>query len=252
MVAETLRDKERAMDAARRLEAVIGGVWYGVSFFENMPERLPGVYEALGIRFCEAIVVARVHKVLIDPSKMTCPGGRFAFGCGGNLRGEMVRKLSEKGYPQDYVEEMIEKIPRLEMPPAAIGLNMKDPPEVVVAALQPDQAMRFTQLYEKKQEKALSATFSSVMSICANVAVRSFQTKDAALSFGCEDARAFGGISRDRLVAGVPYAMAQSWFGVSDWVQASNDGLEGLYIKPNAFSPTVSRPNLRGLPHDHG
>jgi hypothetical protein len=47
--------------------------------------------------------VARVHKVLIEPSNITCPGARFAFGHGGNLRGEMVQKLSEKGYPQDYV-----------------------------------------------------------------------------------------------------------------------------------------------------
>ena len=231
------------MNTRRGLEASIGGVWHGVSFFQDMPECPQGVYRAQGIRFCEAFVVARVHKVLIDPSAIACPGARFAFGCSGDFREEMIQKLTEKGYSRDYIEKMMEEIPRLWEPPAAIGLNIKNPPDILLAALQPDQAMRLAQLYEKKQQKALSATFSSVMSICANVAVRALQTKDAALSFGCEDARAFAAISRDRLVAGVPYSMAQSWVGTSDCIQARNDSLEGLYIKPNVFSPTAFRPS---------
>jgi uncharacterized protein (DUF169 family) len=210
-MAIILRNKEGAMDTARKLEAVVGGVWHGVSFFEDMPERPQGVYRAKGIRFCEAFVVARVHKVLIDPNAITCPGARFAFGCKGDFTAEMIQKLSEKGYSRDYVERMMGEIPRLGEPPTAVGLNLKNPPDILMAALQPDQAMRLTQLYERKQKKALSASFSSVMSICANVAVKALQTKDATLSFGCEDSRAFGGVSRDRLVAGVPYSMAQAW-----------------------------------------
>ena len=201
------------MNTKRKLEAVVGGVWHGVSFFEDMPERPQGVYSAQGIRFCEAFVVARVHKVLIDPNVITCPGARFAFGCTGNFTEEMIQRLSEKGYSPDYIERMMEEIPRLREPPAAVGLNLKNPPDMLMAALQPDQAMRLTQLYEREQKKALSASFSSVMSICANIAVKAIKTKDATLSFGCEDARAFGGVSRDRLVAGVPYSMAKAWVG---------------------------------------
>jgi uncharacterized protein (DUF169 family) len=225
------------MDARRGLEAAIGGVWHSVSFFHDMPECPQGVYRAQGIRFCEALVVARVHRVVIDPSAITCPGARFAFGCRGDFTEEVIQKLSEKGYSGDYIERMMEEVPRLGEPPAAVGLNLNNPPDILMAALQPDQAMRLTQLYEKEQKKALSASLSSVMSICANVAVKALQTKDATLSFGCEDARAFGGISRDRLVAGVPYSMAQSW------IRASNDTLRGLQTKPNVFSPAVSRPS---------
>lgn len=198
------------MDVGRGLEAAIGGVWHGVSFFQDMPECPQGVYRAQGIRFCEAFVVARVHKVLIDPSAIACPGARFAFGCSGDFREEMIQKLTEKGYSRDYIEKVMEQIPRLGEPPAAIGLNIKNEPQIMMAALQPDQAMRLGQLYEKRKMKGISAVFSSLMSICANVAVRALQTEDVALSFGCEDARSFGGISRDRLVAGVPYAMAES------------------------------------------
>jgi len=226
-VAAILTGKERAMNVRSALEASIGGVWHGVSFFEEMPECPQGVYRAQGIRFCEALVVARVHEVLIDPSAMSCPGAKFAFGCIGHFTEEMINKLSEKGFSQEYIERVIEEAPRLGKPPAAVGLNSKNPPDILMAALQPDQAMRLTQFYEKAQKKALSSSFSSVMSICANVAVKALQTKDATLSFGCEDARAFGGVSRDRLVTGIPYWMAQSWVGVSGRSDNQEDSDQG-------------------------
>ena len=198
------------MDTIRRLEEVVGGVWHGVSFFRTPPECPKGIFRGKGIRFCEATVVARVHKVLIDPSQISCPGARFAFGYSEAVREEITRKLNEKGYPRDDLERIMEETPCLDKPPAAIGLDMGNPPDILMAALLPDQAMRLTQLYEKKQGRALSATLSSVLSICANIAVRALQTQDAALSFGCEDARAFGGIPRERLVAGMPYSVARS------------------------------------------
>jgi uncharacterized protein (DUF169 family) len=198
------------MDAFRKLEGVVGGVWHGISFYDHMPERPQGTYRAKGVRFCEAIVVARVHKVLMDPRDLTCPGAMFAFGCGEAGKEEMIMKLREKGYSEGYLERIMEETPRFEEPPAAIALDMGDPPDIVMAALLPDQAMRLNQLYERTQNRPVSVVLSSLMSICANIAVRAVQTEDLALSFGCEDARAFGGIPRERLVAGMPYAMARS------------------------------------------
>ncbi len=198
------------MDAVKRLEDSVGGVWHGVSFHDRMPECPPGTYNAKGVRFCEAIVVARVHKVLIDPNHLTCPGAMFAFGYGENGKGEMVRKLREKGYSEDLVERIMKDTPRLEQPPAAIGLDMGTPPDIVMAALLPQQAMRLTQLCEKTGIHPLSVVLSSVMSICANIAVRALQADGLALSFGCDDARTFGGIPRERLVAGMPYDMARA------------------------------------------
>jgi uncharacterized protein (DUF169 family) len=198
------------MDALRKLEGMVGGVWHGVSFYDHMPECPQGTYKAKGVRFCEAIVVARVHKVLMDPRGLTCPGAMFAFGCGETGKEKMILKLREKGYSEDCLERILEETPRFEEPPAAVGLDMEASADIVMAALLPDQAMRLTQLYEKTQNRPLSVALSGVMSICANIAVRAFQTGDLALSFGCEDARAFGGIPRERLVAGMPYAMARS------------------------------------------
>lgn len=197
------------MDALRRLEHAVGGVWHGVTFFDVMPDCPKGTYKARGVRFCEATVVARVHKVLIDPQGISCPGARFAFGLGGPVREEITAKLREKGYPSDYLEAVMEETPRLQDPPAAIGLNLRTPPDIVIASLVPDQAMRLTQLYEKRQRRPIASDLSSVMSICANIAVRALQTGDAVLSFGCEDSRAFGGIPRERLVVGMPYAVVE-------------------------------------------
>jgi uncharacterized protein (DUF169 family) len=202
--------REKTMDALRKLENVVGGVWHGVTFYDQTPECPQGTYKAKGVRFCEATVVARVHKVLMDPHEITCRGAKFAFGYGGEVREEMIRNLREKGYAGDDLERILEETPCLAKPPAAIGLDVDNPPDIAMAALVPDQAMRLTQLYEKKRKKPPSTTLSSVMSICANIAVRSLQEGDLVLSFGCEDARAFGGIPRERLVAGMPYALAQS------------------------------------------
>jgi len=40
------------------------------------------------------------------------------------------------------------------------------------------------------------------------VAVKAYLTERISLSFGCEDSRLYGGISRDRLIVGIPYAQA--------------------------------------------
>lgn len=198
------------MDTTRKLEGVVGGVWHGVSFYEHVPECPQGTYKAKGVRFCEATVVARVHKVLMNPHDLACPGAMFAFGCGETGHEEMTQKLREKAYSEDYVERILEETPHFEEPPAAIGLDMGNPPDIVMAALLPIQAMRLIQLCERTQDRPLSPVISSAMSICANIAVRALQTGDLAFSFGCDDARAFGGIPRERLVAGMPYAMARS------------------------------------------
>jgi uncharacterized protein (DUF169 family) len=198
------------MDTLRKLEGAVGGVWHGVSFYGAVPECPQGTYRAKGVRFCEATVVARVHPVLMDPRELTCPGGAFAFGCGNHLREDIIRGLREKNFAEDDLERVLEETPRLEEPPAAIGLDMGNTPDIVMAALLPHQAMRLIQIYEQKQKRVASIALSSVMSICANIAIRSLQTRDLALSFGCEDARNYGGIPRERLVAGMPYAIAQS------------------------------------------
>jgi len=191
----------------------VGGVWHGVSFFETIPECPSPAYPGHGIRFCEAFVVARVHSVLLDPRGFTCAGAKVAFGCGDHSGEEMTRRLQEKGYPPEYLETAILQTPRLEKAPAAVGINLRNPPDVFVAALQPEEVMRLLRIYEKHQRKVLSVPLSTLMSLCANIAVRSFLTGDASLSFGCPDARTFGAISRDRLLAGIPVQMARSWAG---------------------------------------
>ncbi len=198
------------MDTIKKLDALIGGFWQGISFFETMPEYSEDISNTNGMRFCEALEKAKAQKLLLDLSKLTCPGADYAFGCMGTNKEEILNNFVDKGYAVDYVVKMLEETVSLRKAPAAIGINLQNPPDFLIAALQPHHLMGLTQIYEKKNKSALKVTLPSVMSICANVVVRGLEINDVVFSFGCEDARAFGNISRDKLIVGLPYKVAQT------------------------------------------
>jgi uncharacterized protein (DUF169 family) len=79
---------------------------------------------------------------------------------------------------------------------------------VLLAQLQPEQAMRLIQIYQRKLKKQYQTKIAGVITVCANVTVKALQTQDMAISFGCDDSRTFGGLTRNRLYAGVLYALA--------------------------------------------
>ena len=198
------------METTRKLEALVGGSWHEVSVF-GLDVKCKEEFLCPHVeRFCEAIEVAWVHKVLLDPCQFTCPGARYAFGCGNDLKESMTQRLvEERGYPSEYAQAMIEETPHCETKPGAIGINLGNEPNVLIAQLQPNQAMHLVRAYQTKFSKVYRTEISSVISACGNVTVKAFQTNDMAISFGCDDSRKFGSITRDRLYAGLPYHMAE-------------------------------------------
>jgi uncharacterized protein (DUF169 family) len=46
------------------------------------------------------------------------------------------------------------------------------------------------------------------MSVCGNVAVKSYIDQKISISFGCPDSREYGGIERGELVIGLPHNIA--------------------------------------------
>lgn len=198
------------METARKLETLIGGRWHNVSIFGlNVKCKEDFLCPHLD-RFCEAIEIACVHKVLLDPCQFTCPGARYAFGCGADLKKKMVQKLAEeKGYSSAYAAKLIEETPHCQVKPGAIGINIGNEPEVLIAQLQPEQAMRLVQAYQTKLKKPFQTEISSVISACGNVTVKALQIQDMAISFGCNDSRTFGSLSRDRLYVGLPNSLAE-------------------------------------------
>jgi uncharacterized protein (DUF169 family) len=209
--AARLAVQERiAMEIAQELGKAIGGRWLGVSCYA-VPVKCKEEYLCPKVdRFCEALNIALAARVLFFPRQLTCLGARYAFGCGNDAKEIMARRIAEtKGYTPHYAAELIERTPHFQEEIQAVGINMSDRPNLFIAQLQPMQAMRLIGIYEKRLEKLFRIEISGVISACGNVAVKAFLTQDMAISFGCEDSRKFGGVSRDKLYAGIPFAQAK-------------------------------------------
>ena len=198
------------MEAVKKLERIVGGRWHGVSLFGLNVECKDEFLCPHVDRYCEALKLAYVSKILLDPCQFTCPGARYTFGCGADQLDTIAQKLvSEKGYSPDYAQKLLAETPHCEAKPGAIGINIESEPNVLVSQLQPQQAMRLIQLYQSRLEKTFQAYIPSVLSACGNVTVRAIQAKEMAISMGCDDSRTFGGLTRDRFYVGLPYSLAQ-------------------------------------------
>lgn len=199
------------METIQKLEKVIGGRWLGVSIHDEPVKRKEEYVCPQVDRFCEALKKASFSKVIVEPEKLTCLGARFAFGWGNDLKETMIRKLVDtKGFTPACAGESIERTPHYQAGIQAIGINVSKTPEMFIAQLQPTQAMRLIQVYQKKLGNIFQAEISSVISACGNVVVKVIQKQDMAISFGCDDSRTFGELARDRLYVGLPYLQARA------------------------------------------
>jgi len=61
--------------------------------------------------------------------------------------------------------------------------------------------------YAKKEIRPVISPYS-LLSICGNVFVRSYQDENINISFGCPESREFGGVDNEEIVIGIPYEMA--------------------------------------------
>ena len=198
------------METIQKLQATIGGHWHGVSFFNGEGNFPKDVEFRQTARFCEAVDLAVVHKMIVKPEEFTCPGARYAFGGMIDIKKTMIDKMiNQKGYSPDYAVRLLEQTPHLQKMPETLGFNCVDEPDILISRLQPEQVMSLVQLYHIKLRRPFRTEISSIISACGNVAVRAYEHQDMALSFGCDDSRAFGGMSRDRLYVGMAYLLAK-------------------------------------------
>lgn len=197
------------MEVARKLEIAIGSRWHGISFINDENDVWPDVKLKRVSRFCEAVRSAVTHKMVVRPGDFACPGAAYAFGGMVDLKETMIDKMiALKGYSKDAALQFYEKTPHLQVMPKMIAFDCKDEPDVLLSLLQPEQAMRLLQRYHIKLGRIFSSEMPSIISACGNTVVKAFLTNDMAISFGCDDSRTFGKLSRDRLYVGLPYSIA--------------------------------------------
>lgn len=188
-------------------QRMFGSRWTGVKFFFGDPLK-KGKHFPEGTRFCEAISQSWSSNNLLARGCIDCMGANYVFGWEGTSDRVIENFQKKRNVSSKEAASIIKGLPRMEVPPIAIGLNGVDSSDVIVACLQPQQFMRLLTVYQGVFGKGLKAELSGYAAVCGNVAVKAYATRRISLSFGCEDARQYGGISRDRLIVGIPYALA--------------------------------------------
>lgn len=190
------------------LQMRFGSRWTGVKFFfDDSPKGRR--YFPKGTRFCEAISQSWSSKILLGRGCINCMGANYVFGWEKNIRDRVIENFHKKSnIPLKNAARIVKGLPSMEIAPIAIGLNGGETPDLLVACLQPEQFMRFLNVYQRVFGEKLKVELSGFAAVCGNVAVNTYLHKKVSLSFGCEDSRQYGGISRDRLIVGIPYAQS--------------------------------------------
>jgi len=193
------------MEDATNLGNKYRSAWTKVKFFAEKPN-IETAKKLSNIRFCEAISEAqRTHSLILDRSSISCPGAKYVFGWDKNTEGEIVRNCVQKwGISDRIMKSILGKVSTLPPKINYIGLNIEGDSDVLISYLQPEQFMRMLRVYQNKTGERMEVSLSSVMSVCGVAAVEAYVKGKISISFGCEDSRSFGGVSRDRLVVGIP------------------------------------------------
>jgi uncharacterized protein (DUF169 family) len=190
------------MDEFRLLQETFGGWWCGVTFgpdARGRPASRP-------MRFCEAVAASRSEPIILTPELMDCPGGSRSLGWNDDDEG-MVRTMVEKtGMDAEVARKVIADTPKLEQPLEQVTVGTCDVPDIVLAYAQPETVMRLLREWQRPHGGPLQLETSGFMSVCGSVAVKAHLSGRICVSFGCPDAREFGGIGRDRLVIGLPFS----------------------------------------------
>jgi len=187
----------------------MGGVWLGVKFYKTLPfEDDFDRYEKM--RFCQAIRKGREYPVLLTSEQINCPGAIRSFGWANHSDSELIENMIDKvGISKEKIKAMLDQTPRLRSQIQGVVIGGYEKPDLLISYCQPATIMRLLRLFQKLTGKNVNVELSSIISVCGNVAVKCFLNGDICLSFGCDDAREYGAISRDRLIVGVPYSLIQ-------------------------------------------
>lgn len=188
-----------------------GSRWTGVKFFFGDP-LAEGRYFPKETRFCEAIGQSWSSNNLLARGCINCMGANYVFGWEENIRDNVIENFQRKrNISSKDAASIVKALPKMEVAPIAIGLNGEEPPDLLVAYIQPQQFMKVLHVYHRVFGDKLKLELSGYAAVCGNVAVNTYLHKKISLSFGCEDSRQYGGISRDRVVVGIPYALAHKF-----------------------------------------
>jgi len=181
-----------------------GSHWIKVKFFEKLPSSV-GVKKLSGARFCEAVDRSLIEPVILDEKCISCLGANYVFNWGNPKRKEIIDSWQDTAkISEDIAGIILDSVPRLKKSYKCIGLNTNDEPDLLLAYLTPEETMDLLRIYHNHTGEILNLNLSSVMTICGNIVVDTFMKEKINISFGCDKARKYGKIAREKLAIGIP------------------------------------------------
>ena len=188
------------------LSQISSSDWVAVKFQEQV-----SVAATEPIRFCEAVHKAQKKDVSLSFNNVCCDGAKRCFGWLKDNDIKLAKRLSQKtSMDQDVAFELIRSVPVLNKNIVSIYLGANIQGDVYISYASPESAMKMVRDWQKITGQNLRVDISGIMSVCGNVAVRSYLGQIISISFGCPDSREYGGIEKEQLVIGIPYYIAYS------------------------------------------
>lgn len=177
------------------LEHLTGERWTGVKFLETVPSGTKPF-----VRLCEAVHRSFDENVVVACAAMECPGALRSLGLGRHDE-QMAWQMSETtGMPVERALGLLAATPILARDVRAIELGTTYPPDVLVAYLRPETAMKLLRCWQQATGQRLCTSLSAFTALCASLVMADHDDQPV-FSFGCPDSRKYGGIGPDRLVA---------------------------------------------------
>lgn len=178
--------------------------WIAVKFCKKKPAD-SDYKTASSIRFCQAVTDAICSPLLLGPESISCLGANYAFNWNTNKISELIPDWQKRrNISKDTAESLLKSTPKLKEGIKYIGLNTKDKPDIIIAYMTPQDTMNLVSIYQNKTGRKLKVDLSGVISVCGNVAVKTYLTQKINISFGCEYSREYAQINKDRLIVGIP------------------------------------------------
>jgi len=187
-----------------QLSRISNSDWVAIKFEKQIP-----VKNSEPVRFCEAVDIAQSKDISLCPLNVCCDGAKRCFGWLKNYDVKLAQRLSEKaGIAQDSAYELIKSVPVLIDMFSGISLNKHISGDVYISYASPESAMKLVRCWQKATGCNLDTEISSIMSVCGNIAVKSYIDQKISISFGCPDSREYGGIREGQLAIGLPHKVA--------------------------------------------
>jgi len=192
------------MTELQYLEELSGGSWTALRF-----EAGSGGHGSGLTRLCAAVGRSFYADTVLDCTELSCVGAPRNLGLDGDDAALAGRMAEHTGLPAEAAQRIIARTPRLSEPAAAIRLGRLDDPDVLVGYVAPEAAMQLLRRWQVVNGNVLDMPLSSFMSVCSCVAAAGGEDRPA-ISFGCKDARTYGGLPDGRLVIALPAALVRS------------------------------------------